>query len=404
MELIMENVRCFAGRHRVPIKPLTILVGENSSGKTSLLAALSVVCNTRGLGVQPNFNIPPYSLGNFDTILTSRNGKQTQTKHFSIGLIRNGGENDHATEFLASYISDQGRAQLLRLTAKRQKDNISIEIDESHKKYKYQYQFKGESRISAFTDPKEGSGADVKYLAAVIILRDLMPAIKTLSIAPVRTRPERTYDQFIEKFNPEGAHIPFILDRILSSKTTSEQKKILVSTLEQFGKESGLFKNIEIKKLGDSPSDPFQVVVEVAGKKANLVDVGYGVSQLLPLVVQSILAADESLILLQQPEVHLHPKAQAALGSFFVDMVADGGKQFVVETHSDYIVDRIRQEVAAGKIKSDSVSILFFEKSGIETKIYQIGIDDLGNVVGAPPSYREFFLQEELNLLTRGRR
>lgn len=403
MELIMENVRCFAGRHQVPIKPLTILVGENSSGKTSLLATLSVVCSARGfadLVEQPNFNLTPYSLGNFDTIVASRNGKKSRIKHFSLGLILDG------VDFAASYISNQGRVQLLKLTAKSQEENLSIEMDESRKnyKYQYQYQFDGESRRATFIYPKEGSGADIDYLTAVIMLQNLIPAIETLSLAPVRTKPERTYDQFVEKFNPEGEHIPFILDRILSSQKPSKQKKMLVSTLGRFGKESGLFKNIEIKKLGDNPSDPFQVVVEFAGRKTNLVDVGYGVSQVLPLVVQSILAADESLILLQQPEVHLHPRAQAALGSFFVDMVTDGGKQFVVETHSDYIVDRIRQEVAAGKIKSDSVSILFFEKSGIETKIHQLELDDLGNVVNAPPSYREFFLSERLNLLSRGKR
>ncbi len=104
----------------------------------------------------------------------------------------------------------------------------------------------------------------------------------------------------------------------------------------RFGEQAGLFKKVDIKKLGDSLADPFQIMVTTNGIPANLIDVGYGVSQALPVVVQSMLAAKEQMLLLQQPEVHLHPKAQAALGSFFVDLVASGNKEFVVETHSDY--------------------------------------------------------------------
>src|SRR5881396_1662040 len=74
----------------------------------------------------------------------------------------------------------------------------------------------------------------------------------------------------------------------------------------------------------------------------NLVDVGYGVSQALPILVDTLQrpAADE-VFLLQQPEVHLHPRAQAELGSFFVSQ-AGKKRRFVIETHSDYLVDRVR--------------------------------------------------------------
>ena len=107
------------------------------------------------------------------------------------------------------------------------------------------------------------------------------------------------------------------------------------------------------------------------------------------------------MLLLQQPEVHLHPRAQAALGTFFVDLINSEGKEFVIETHSDYIVDRIRQEVAMGRLPCDSVVILYLEKAGIETAVYPLSLDRSGNIVGAPPSYREFFLREEMSLLTR---
>lgn len=426
MELIMENVRCFAGKHRVPIKPLTILVGENSSGKTTFLAALSTVCDLRFL-LQPGFNEPPYSLGNFSTIATYNGKNKAGTKQFSLGYVRPTERGD-CLEVIATYRDNKGQVELLEATSKGKGiEEFQLVLNGYDKKYKLVMRPSNEKirkilyinledvleqrSLKSFADilatPKniEEVGTDsIEGIISLMIIIGATATLQTLSIAPIRTKPKRTYDEFTDRFNPEGDHIPFSLARILSSKPASKQERSLVYMLKRFGAESGLFKNVQIKQLGNNPGDPFQIMVTVGGRPANVVDVGYGVSQALPVVVQSILAAEAGLILIQQPEVHLHPKAQAALGSFFVDMVTDGGKQFVVETHSDYIVDRIRQEVAAGKIESDSVSILFFEKTGIETTIHQIGIDDLGNVVGAPPSYREFFLSERLNLLSRGKR
>ena len=121
------------------------------------------------------------------------------------------------------------------------------------------------------------------------------------------------------------------------------------------------------------------------------------------IIVQSVLADQPRVLLLQQPEVHLHPKAQASLGSLFAAFVqtTKDSNTFVIETHSDYLIDRIRQEVAQGSLSPDDVSILFLEMKNAITRIHSIGLDSDGNILKAPPSYRHFFLQEELNLLSR---
>lgn len=132
-----------------------------------------------------------------------------------------------------------------------------------------------------------------------------------------------------------------------------------------------------------------------------MVDVGYGVSQALPIVMESIMAPNREVLLIQQPEVHLHPKAQAALGTFFSEMVATSKKQFVIETHSDHLVDRIRISVADGLIKADQVQLLYLERKGLDITIHELNLDDYGNITNAPPAYRNFFLQEELKLMSR---
>ena len=79
-----------------------------------------------------------------------------------------------------------------------------------------------------------------------------------------------------------------------------------------------------------------------------------------------------------------------------------GERTFVVETHSDHLVDRVRHEVAQGHIKAEQVIILFFDKPKLETEVTPIELDDQGNVVDAPSSYRRFFLEEELKLFAGG--
>jgi predicted ATPase len=135
----------------------------------------------------------------------------------------------------------------------------------------------------------------------------------------------------------------------------------------------------------------------------NLAHVGYGVSQSLPVIVESVLAPKSKTLLLQQPEVHLHPRAQAALGSLFADLAKSGPNNFVIETHSDYLVDRVRIEVSEGRLDPERVQILFFERAGLGTTIYPLRMDASGNVLNPPPTFRDFFLREELRLLSRSK-
>ena len=174
----------------------------------------------------------------------------------------------------------------------------------------------------------------------------------------------------------------------------------LKSRLEDFGRAAGLFDEITIRPLGKRDSEPFQVQVRkggarLKGPRRNLIDVGYGVSQVLPLITELLRPDAPPMFLLQQPEVHLHPSAQAALGSLFCQ-VATPERQLVVETHSDHLLDRVRMDVRDGvaALKPDDVSILFFERSDLDVRIHSLRIDEEGNILEAPDGYRSFFLEE----------
>jgi AAA domain, putative AbiEii toxin, Type IV TA system/Protein of unknown function (DUF3696) len=421
MEIILENFRSFVQRQSIPITPLTFLVGENSSGKSTFLAALSAIERSVMYQYKPQFNEPPYDLGSFDTIATYKGGKYGRAKNFTLGVRL-----DQTSSTAATFAEDKGQPMLHKLFAEHDYGSVHLEISgkaasmsviyppimEEPLTFSFQL-FKDtdlalRSNFWLYSLSRRALTKDVKvqlnqenkaelsiFIEEALISIDVRPSI---SIAPIRTKPRRTYDEINDEFKPEGDHIPVLLSRVLDEG--SSQRQLLLSTLKSYGMTSGLFKDVKVKRLGKRPSDPFQLFVTTSGgREANIVDVGYGVNQALPVLVESILAPSGRRITMQQPEVHLHPRAQAALGSFMVDLVQKHKKQFVVETHSDYIVDRVRQEVAAGRIDKDKVSILFFEKPGFETTVHVLKLDKQGNILNAPASYRGFFLDEQMNLL-----
>ena len=225
------------------------------------------------------------------------------------------------------------------------------------------------------------------------------------STAPIRSRPGRTYDATRVFDDPEGNDVPMHL--MLIQATQKKRWEGLQHELIQFGKRSGMFQNIEVKNLA-APGGPFQLRIKVRGPNANIIDVGYGVSQILPILVhildppisrRSIYPEENSTLLLQQPEVHLHPKAQAERSSLMVTLANQGNRSFIVETHSDYMIDRARVEIRKGNIGHEDVSLIYLEPREPVVKVHNITFDKAGNMIGVPAHYREFFLHETDELM-----
>lgn len=418
----LENIRSFAGEHEVELAPLTFLIGENSSGKSTFLAMAASILSSPGFPVHPEFDQEPYELGPYETIATYKGGKYGRAKHFSLGLIKTLPDSSNNTKIIATYCSNQGQVRLDHFAISAPKGSITAVVKDGavsgtirlkrHASSNGPIEFKGPFRggeqfsssflmnslIEAVITGARRSKKDVGPSEIFEIVRSpLRSGIEPLSISPIRTKPRRTYDSASETFSPHGDHIPYILSNLFAAAARDPARQRDVDAIVAFGRQSGLYNDLTIRRFGRSPSDPFQLMIAVNGRAANISDVGYGVSQSLPVVVQTIVASKRRLMLVQQPEVHLHPRAQAALGTFFVQQVKSG-KQFLIETHSDFMIDRVRQEVIKGNIPPDKVRILFFHKPSLDTQVYTLKLDRNGNVLGAPSCYREFFVKEELTL------
>ena len=216
-------------------------------------------------------------------------------------------------------------------------------------------------------------------------------------LAPIRTRPRRTYDGYGKEFNPEGEHTPYELRKRL---LPTNRAKGFCSALEKFGKSSGLFRKVSIHNLGKGAAAPFELLVTLSGSALRINSVGYGVSQALPVIVEMLVQDKGSWFAIQQPEVHLHPRAQAALGDLLFQMSELEQKHFIIETHSDFMIDRFRLNMQTTKQHKVKAQVLFFERLGEGNKLSIIPIESDGEYSSEQPKmFRDFFLKEQLSIL-----
>ncbi len=426
--LILDHFRCFRARRSIPLAPLTLLVGENSSGKSSVLSSIRLAWDIgRGL-TEPDFNQDPFALGAYDQIANYTGGRIGRATSFSIGYTltpsrRRRRPTDLAElsglSVLADFRRHGAQPRLHRWTMEAEPYRIQATYSEPDKPGILIVRTPQNTVQTAIDLPANILARDWQYLTFLLARqrvskkpaltdRDLV-ALRYLynmnrigvtrrprAIAPIRTRPRRTYDSARETPEPEGGHVPMVLARTF---TEPDEWKILREGLEAYGQACGLFEEVRVRRLGHSEGSPFQLLVKVQGPPKNLVDVGYGVSQALPILVDGLLGEKEQMFLLQQPEVHLHPRAQAELGTFLSRLVAVDSKWFVVETHSDYLLDRVCMEVRNNILSPSDVVILFFERCGSDVVIHPLRLDERGNIRAAPRSYRRFFLEEEQRFL-----
>ena len=217
-------------------------------------------------------------------------------------------------------------------------------------------------------------------------------------LAPIRTRPRRTYDGYGKEFSPEGEHTPYELRRRLRP---TNKAKTFCSALERFGKLSGLFRKVSIHNLGKGAAAPFELLVTLSDSQLRINSVGYGVSQVLPVIVEMLVRDKSHGLRFSNQRCICILRAQAALGDLLFQMSELEQKHFVVETHSDFMVDRFRLNMQRTKQHKVKRPNSFLERSGDGNKLTIIPIQPDGEYSSEPAKgiFRDFFVKEQLSIL-----
>lgn len=209
-------------------------------------------------------------------------------------------------------------------------------------------------------------------------------------IAPIRERIPRhgiIGTMSSSELGPSGQN----LMRVLSTDEPidGEDTTIINQLNNWLDKVFRILRNVKIENVDTEGTIKTLIADDRKGSKnVNLASMGCGISQLVPVILQTILMPDKGCLLVEQPEIHLHPSAQADLADLFIRN-AKKNKQYIIETHSEHFVLRLRRRVAEGKIKADRVKIFYVEKVGGVTKIKHLSLKENGHFDKWPKGFFE---------------
>jgi len=118
-----------------------------------------------------------------------------------------------------------------------------------------------------------------------------------------------------------------------------------------------------------------------------ITDMGIGVSQVLPVLVLCYYVPEGSTIILEQPELHLHPSVQAGLADVFIDVIKNRNVQIILESHSEHLLRRLQRRIAEEKIKHDDTALYFCDMCDGESKLTTLDVDMFGNIRNWPEDF-----------------
>ena len=227
--------------------------------------------------------------------------------------------------------------------------------------------------------------------------RDTFEKLSTIRyLGPTRrspTRVERLLDRSVTEVGKDGRGVASILHR---------NPKILAKVNEYFEKLSMPYK-LKIGKLNadDGGTTGEILAIQLIDLRSKVIlsleDVGYGISQVLPLLVQSAMSKSD-LILIEQPELHLHPAIQANFSEVLIDGISqENSNQFFIETHSEHLILRLQRRIRSGSLAAEDVNVFYVESSEESgTRIHHIELDKDGEFIGLWP---QGFFPERLDEL-----
>jgi predicted ATPase len=232
-------------------------------------------------------------------------------------------------------------------------------------------------------------------------------------VGPLRDYPSRLYvwsGEIPEHVGIKGEKaVEAILagrDRAISLRR-GERRKSLPELVAGRLRAMGLIRDFKVSPLGKHRKE-YEVLVKTGAHMPDvkLTDVGFGVSQVLPVVVECFYVPPRSVVIFEQPEIHLHPRVQAELADLFIDAIRArerGGPrscQFIIESHSEHFLRRLQRRIAEEHISADDTALYFVHTKQDHARLEALDLDRFGNIRNWPEG---FFGDEMEDLVARTR-
>jgi predicted ATPase len=458
-KISFENYKCF-DKVNISFGKLTLLTGQNSSGKSSIISGLLAPIQSDKFPYIFSINGKYLNMGSFIEIANSHNFKKTLKLGYEIN------DNNEIINIDTFWINDKLTKQpkLKRLMAKSKIFNLEIElkIEKYHLKFNYLEKFdknaiKANIKLelmkktfetifhnrqvtnklnSKSTKNKEKSSQNIDYSEIIsdyekklklnnqeiniifdsfdnldaIIFKNASESLDTIFkklksyfisygvntnyISSFRFYPPRLRNEIVKSDLTVGRYGENFEDQILAWQTKKDDKlsKMIIAL-----KELKLLYDLKISRV-DSGHYQVKVKTHKGGVFSNLYDVGFGISQFLPIVVSDFQLGDGSNLIISQPEIHLHPKLQSDFGDYLINQINSKNKSYIIETHSEYLINKIRLLIVQGKIKKEDVCVYYFTKNGDISKTDIINFEEDGRILNAPKDFFDTYMTDVMEI------
>ncbi|HNQ54984.1 MAG: hypothetical protein BWY13_01502 [Euryarchaeota archaeon ADurb.Bin190] len=424
----VKGFKSLAEECSVEVRPLTILAGANSSGKSSIMQPLLMMKqtleatydpgallldgpNVRFTAAEQFLSRSKNKVGDGFEVEYDLNGSRSIREYF-IRIPGKGMDIAEMTYFdlvneTTTLRPGMGHSDLLsEVTWLSDVWNnfVRIQGDEINEKMEMRsYRFRCFLDIGYFPIKKTEDNNNISPILVKYIPDTFGNSLREIiHISALRGNPQRTY-----KITAVGPQFPGRFEDYVASivHEWQDDSDLRLKKLEEYLELLGLTRNVGAKSVDDTQVEilvgrlPVNSAENSNGNEMiSIADVGFGISQTLPVLVALLAAKPGQLVYIEQPEIHLHPRAQTAMAQILADM-ADRGVKVVVETHSSLLLLGIQSLVAQGTLSSKCVKLHWFKRrldDGV-TEVTSADLDD----AGAFGDWPEDFSSAEMDADTR---
>ena len=408
--LQLKNFKIWKSTGPIRLAPVTLLLGTNSSGKSSLIQSLLLIRQTvKGGDANLDLNLgnpdesDSVTLGRFKDVLCRHGSSNRMGIEFRWSPT--GSASDSAI-FNAEYAEGSHHAATLT--------NLRIGLGDQgflvtrQRPGMYSLFLSSDSRSRGNSPdfrPERSFNFSQKTLAQLNDkdARELRDAGNNLAhemariiyLGPVRHLAQRDYlwnGRFPSSIGDDGGKA---VDALIASGIEAQHalkknlpmpgEAMLFNQTCHWLKRMDVAENLSVRALSGGPRH--ELLVHTEHDISNLKDVGVGVSQVLPVIVAALFARPGHIVLLEEPESHLHPLAQSVLAELFATVSREHRVQFIVESHSEHLFRRMQTLIARQSISHHECAMYFVEREGKQANMRHLTIDEMGRIANWPPQF-----------------
>lgn len=431
-DLRIQNFKAWRDTGSLRLAPLTVLFGSNSSGKSSLHQLLLMLRQTvespdRRRVLHFGDQSTPVDLGAFidvapghdvreplDFALQWRPPKPLEVTDVKTGCIYTGVDLTFSAQLKAlqpklprlavqsmEYALSGGENPMRLGLRRNTKGEYVVNAEGFHavRTLGRKWPVSAPTHFHGFPDDINTRFQNLEFAADLTLALE-QELTSMAYLGPLRERPERLYRWSGEEPDHVGWRgeraIEALLagaDRRFQAMPGSHYKPMQV-VVANWLKRLGVIDDFAVRAIREG-GDQYEVRVRSPQRRTEvlLTDVGFGVSQVLPVLVQCFYAPRDSVLILEQPEIHLHPGVQAGLADLFIDALRireDGAQrnlQLIVESHSEHLLRRLMRRIAENKIPLDDVALYFVRPGPRGSHIAPLEVDEDGTIRNWPDDF-----------------